>query len=51
MKERAEGLIESIFRNVHIPELLFNVYTAAGEDGDDARDNTAAPSKQADPLR
>lgn len=26
-RERAEELIDSIFRSVHVPELLFNVYT------------------------
>ncbi|GAA5911674.1 uncharacterized protein JCM6883_002444 [Sporobolomyces salmoneus] len=45
-KPRAEDLIDSIFRNVHIPELLFNVYSP-----EDAQEENGTSSSKGDPDR
>ncbi|GAA5968790.1 hypothetical protein JCM3765_001267, partial [Sporobolomyces pararoseus] len=47
--DTALGLIESIFRNAHIPELLFRIYAVEQANGDDPQ--LPEPSKLSNPDR
>ncbi|GAA5992994.1 hypothetical protein JCM5350_004311 [Sporobolomyces pararoseus] len=46
---KASGLIESIFRNAHIPELLFNIYDLEQATGDSSEAALPSPSKLSNP--
>jgi hypothetical protein len=48
LTSKSEVLIDSIFRNVHIPELLFNIYVPPEAENSET---TVAPSKHSDPDR